>query len=174
MSPADAARADSWLVEIADALLPDTKWRDEATERRYLNQGGLTVNVRKHVWFSHSAGKGGHAIELVQSVKQCSRERATQWGGSCWNARLTLCLLSHRRLQVPRKCSPTLIGEGTEDALSAGLPHPADTLHSVLSFTWERHSTAHIRLAVMVCKSVWAMSNSRYAREVTASNDIDP
>jgi hypothetical protein len=41
------------------------------------------------------------------------------------------------------------------------------------TFTWERHSTVHTRLAAMVCKSVWAASNSRYAREVTASNDID-
>jgi len=78
MTPVDAARADSWLPEIADALLPDAKWRDEGGERRCLNQGGLTVNARKHVWFSHSAGKGGHALELVQFVKQCTREEATR------------------------------------------------------------------------------------------------
>jgi hypothetical protein len=79
VSPADAARADSWLVEIADALLPDTKWRDEATERRYLKQGGLIVNARKHVWLSHQRRQGGHAIELVQFVKQCPREEAVEW-----------------------------------------------------------------------------------------------
>jgi hypothetical protein len=66
-------------LEIADALLPDAKWLDEANERRFLNQGGLTVKGRKHVWFSHSAGQSGGPIELVQFVKQCTRKQATQW-----------------------------------------------------------------------------------------------
>jgi hypothetical protein len=57
---------------------------------------------------------------------------------------------------------------------TAGLPHPADILHAVSSFTWERPSTAHMRLTAMVCKSVWAVSNSHCAREVTASNDTYP
>jgi hypothetical protein len=80
LSAADFERARSWAIDIAETLLPKARYRDEGSKRRYLGQGGLTVNRRSGAWYSHSAGRGGYsAVALVAFVKQCSAEEAAVW-----------------------------------------------------------------------------------------------
>jgi hypothetical protein len=80
LSAADFERARTWMLDIAETLLPGVRCRDEGGERRYLGQGGLIVNRRSGVWYSHAAKRGGHsAVALVKFLKQSGAEEAAVW-----------------------------------------------------------------------------------------------
>jgi putative DNA primase/helicase len=80
LSAADFERARTWMLDVAEALLPDTRHRDEGGDRRFLERGGLAVNRRSGAWFSHSAGRGGYsAPALVMFLKGCSADEAAAW-----------------------------------------------------------------------------------------------
>src|SRR6516164_7488992 len=80
LSAAEFERARSWNLDIVAALLPDTRHRDEGSERRFPGLGGFTVNRRSGAWYSHSTRCGGHSpIALVMSLKSCSADEAVAW-----------------------------------------------------------------------------------------------
>ena len=69
MTPAELERANTWLIEITEALIEGVKWREEGDEHHALGQGGLTINTRKGCWHQHSTGKGGwNALSLVAQI----------------------------------------------------------------------------------------------------------
>jgi len=81
MTPAELERLNSWAVEIVEALVEHVKWRQEGEERRALNCGGLTLNLRKGCWYSHAASKGGVSVlPLIRLLKGCSHKEAMAWG----------------------------------------------------------------------------------------------
>jgi len=80
MLPAEYERLRTFALDIAAALLPNGRWRDEGPERRFLGQGGLFVNRRSGAWYSNAAGKGGYCpIRLIEFLRNCSRTDAEQW-----------------------------------------------------------------------------------------------
>jgi hypothetical protein len=81
VTPTDLERLSTWTVEVVEALVEGVRWRQEGDERRALNHGGLTINVRKGCWYLHSAGKGGVSVlPLIRLLKSCSQGEATAWG----------------------------------------------------------------------------------------------
>jgi hypothetical protein len=83
-SASDFERLRSWMLDIAAALLPNVGTRDEGAERRFLGQGGFTVNRRTGAWFSHSANRGGYsALAPIEFLGSYSREDAIDWA-SAW------------------------------------------------------------------------------------------
>src|SRR4051794_23947660 len=81
MMPGELERLNTWSIEIVETLIENVRWRQEGDERRVLGSGGLTINVRKGCWFSHSADKGGVSVlPLIQLLKACNSKDAQKWG----------------------------------------------------------------------------------------------
>src|SRR5215471_5603553 len=80
LSAADFERLRSWMITIAETLLPGIRTRDEGIERRFLGQGGFTVNRRTGAWYSHSAGRGGFsAPAMIEFLGNYTQADAIQW-----------------------------------------------------------------------------------------------
>jgi hypothetical protein len=72
----ETARARSWQLELLATALPDTDYRDEGTERRYLAHGGLFVSLTNGAWYSTKEGRGGYSsVALIQLVKDGTYRR---------------------------------------------------------------------------------------------------
>jgi hypothetical protein len=59
ISPAEFERLRTWAADIAATLLPGVKFRDEHKDRRFIGQGGFSVNRGDGAWYSHAHKKGG-------------------------------------------------------------------------------------------------------------------
>ena len=60
LSAADFERLRTWSLDIAATLLPPgTRWSDQGDERVFDGTGGLSINRRSGLWYSHSQGRGG-------------------------------------------------------------------------------------------------------------------
>jgi putative DNA primase/helicase len=80
VSPAEFERLRSWTLEIAAELLPSVKWRDEDDERRFLGQGGFSVNRPTGAWFSQAASKGGRSpISLIMFLAGLDYAATLAW-----------------------------------------------------------------------------------------------
>jgi hypothetical protein len=80
MTPADFERLRSWAVDIAATLLPGRKFRDEGDERRFIGEGGLSINRKNGAWFHHAAGTGSlSTAALVAHIKKCRKADAERW-----------------------------------------------------------------------------------------------
>jgi hypothetical protein len=80
LSAEQAERLRSWALAIASTLMPGANTRDEGPERRWLGQGGFTINRKTGAWYSHSTGRGGFsALAMIEFLGNYSREDAIQW-----------------------------------------------------------------------------------------------
>jgi hypothetical protein len=80
LAPKEFERLRTWALDIASTLLPGVGTRDEGPERRWLGQGGFTINRRTGAWFSHAAGRGGiFALALIEFLAGYSREDVIRW-----------------------------------------------------------------------------------------------
>ena len=84
MTPSEFERLRSWMPEIAVALFPSgTKFTDEGDERRFLGQGGFSINRRRGLWYSFNGGKGGRsATSLIAFIKGCGEAEAVEWANA--------------------------------------------------------------------------------------------
>jgi len=57
MTPAELERANTWLLEIGDAL-ESVKWHQGGDQNHAVGQGGLRINLRTGGWHQHSTHKG--------------------------------------------------------------------------------------------------------------------
>jgi hypothetical protein len=79
-SASDFELLRSWALEITAALLPNVKVRDEASERRWLGQGGFTVNRQTGAWYSHADHRGSYsAVELIKYLGKYGTVDAEKW-----------------------------------------------------------------------------------------------
>ena len=81
LSPADYERARTWLSTIAEALLVDPEWDENANgERKYRGSAGLSINVPTAVWYDFGQKFGGiNAIRLIIHLKKCPYDDAVAW-----------------------------------------------------------------------------------------------
>src|SRR3954453_20890809 len=87
MTPAELARANTWLLEIGDTL-ESVEWHQEGDQNHAVGQGGLRINLRKGGWHQHSTHKGRwNALLFVAHLRSCNAVSATKW--------LALFLTSH-------------------------------------------------------------------------------
>jgi hypothetical protein len=81
LSTAEYLRLGTWMVEIADTLLPGSQREDRGADWRFSHSGGLSIRKLDGAWWSFGASTGGHsAIKLIGFLKQCSNAEAIQWG----------------------------------------------------------------------------------------------
>jgi hypothetical protein len=71
LDPAEYERARTFLVEIAQTLLPEgTTWRTEGDQRRAGHSGGLSINCRTAAWHFWGEGEGGYSpIILIAKLR---------------------------------------------------------------------------------------------------------
>ena len=80
LAPKEFERLRTWALDIASTLLPGVGTRDEGPERRWLGQGGFTINRRTGGWYSHAAGRGGYsALAVIEFLGNYNREDAIRW-----------------------------------------------------------------------------------------------
>jgi putative DNA primase/helicase len=79
LSTAEFLRLSTWMVEIAQALLPPgTRRADRGSDWHF--SGGLEVRKRDGAWYDFSASTGGYsALSLIALLKKYSHAEATQW-----------------------------------------------------------------------------------------------
>jgi Protein of unknown function (DUF3631) len=84
--PLDASlyeRARTWLHEIVVTARPEgIRWTEEdGGDRKYENNGGLTVNLRKNCWYSFGSGVGGYSPhQLLRFLRpEYSSDEAWTW-----------------------------------------------------------------------------------------------
>jgi hypothetical protein len=84
LGAAEARRLNTFLSEIATALLPGVTHTDTGDERRYHDTGlGLSINLKSGAWFAHARGKGGwHALALIALIKGCPWGEAVEYGAA--------------------------------------------------------------------------------------------
>jgi hypothetical protein len=83
ISADDYARLRTWILEIAEALLPGTQRQDRGGDWRFSHAGGLSIAKRSGVWFSHAEGKGGYsAVGLIALLRPCDWAEAEQWAAA--------------------------------------------------------------------------------------------
>jgi putative DNA primase/helicase len=86
MTAGEEERLRSWIAEIIEALIEGVRWRQEGDEKRALNQGGLTINVRSGCWYNHSTGEGGwSALSLIEFLNRDGRAEAESWAAAWLN-----------------------------------------------------------------------------------------
>src|SRR5215217_277268 len=79
MTPAELERANTWLLEIGDAL-ESVEWHQEGDQNHAVGQGGLPINLRKGGWHQHSTHKGRrNALLFVAHLRSCNAVSATKW-----------------------------------------------------------------------------------------------
>jgi hypothetical protein len=60
------------VIDVARVLLGEESLeRSTATEKHFPDNGGLFVNVKKNLWYSHGNETGGDALGLVKFVEGC-------------------------------------------------------------------------------------------------------
>src|SRR4051795_2046837 len=81
MAPAELERANTWLLDIVDTLSEGVKWRQEGHQNHAVDQGGLSINLRKGCWQQHSTHKGGwNTLLLVAHLEVVFEDSRTVRG----------------------------------------------------------------------------------------------
>jgi hypothetical protein len=68
------------VLDVARVLLGEESLeRSTATEKHFPDNGGLFVNVKKNLWYSHGNETGGDALGLVKFVEGCGVSAGIAW-----------------------------------------------------------------------------------------------
>jgi putative DNA primase/helicase len=81
LTPAESERLNTWMVDVASALVGSPP-RFDGDQARFSNTGfGLSINRQRGDWFSHARGIGGiSALKLIRLLRhEWSEEDIAQW-----------------------------------------------------------------------------------------------